>query len=285
MKRRHFITHTTLAAASGFVTLAGHGWAWRAKAQSGPAAALAANSPRLIVVFLRGGTDGLNVVVPYQEARYYEARPSIAIAKPGSQGAPDKSAIDKSAIDLDGQFGLHPALQPLMSEWQAGNLAFVHACGSPSETRSHFQAQDYIETGMPDVVANDGWLNRLLAEMRNENPTQAINVGEKMSLILTGDETVASITANGAADRPLPIDRPQIQTAFDRLYAGKSQLARAYQEGRRAREIVLREISEEMMKASRGALPPEQFKDSAQSLARLMTSDAATQIAFMELGN
>ncbi len=118
------------------------------------------NAPKgkvLICLFQRGAADALNIVVPHGERAYYTMRPSIAIPRP-SRGA------DGSAIDLDGFFGLHPALGPLKPLYDRGLLAPVHAVGSPSTTRSHFDAQDYMETGTPDVKGTtDGWLNRYLA--------------------------------------------------------------------------------------------------------------------------
>ena len=95
--------------------------------------------------------------MPYQDAAYYQARPKIALPQPGKNGG---------VLDLDGQFGLHPALSPLFPLWQQKSLAFVHACGSPDATRSHFDAQDYMESGTPGVKRTaDGWMNRLLAVM------------------------------------------------------------------------------------------------------------------------
>ena len=118
-----------------------------------------APSPRkkvLVAIFQRGAVDGLNVVVPYGEKRYYDLRPTIAIP------APERHA-PTSAIDLDGFFGLHPSLAPLKPIYDAGHLAIVHAVGSPDPTRSHFDAQDYMESGTPGRKATiDGWLNRAL---------------------------------------------------------------------------------------------------------------------------
>ena len=112
----------------------------------------------LITIFQRGAVDGLNMVVPHGERAYYELRPQIAIAQPGRGGAAE------SAVDLDGFFGLHPALAGLKPVWDAKRLAIVHAAGSPDSTRSHFDAQDYMESGTPDVKGTrDGWLNRYLA--------------------------------------------------------------------------------------------------------------------------
>jgi uncharacterized protein (DUF1501 family) len=114
-----------------------------------------ARSKQLIAIFQRGAVDGLSVVVPFGDGEYYRARPSIAIARPGSS--------DGAAIDLDGFFGLNPRLQPLKALWDNRALAIVHACGSPDATRSHFDAQDYMETATPGVKSTpDGWLNRYL---------------------------------------------------------------------------------------------------------------------------
>jgi uncharacterized protein (DUF1501 family) len=112
----------------------------------------------LIVLFQRGAADALNVVVPHGEAAYYKMRPNIAIPRPSALGAPAGAA--QSAIDLDGFFGLHPSLSPFKRMWDDGILASVHAVGSPSNTRSHFDAQDYMESGTPDNKGTrDGWLN------------------------------------------------------------------------------------------------------------------------------
>jgi uncharacterized protein (DUF1501 family) len=119
------------------------------------AARLAGPRRTLVVLFQRGAADALNVLVPFGDPAYRALRPAIAIAPPGSLGG---------AIDLDGFFGLHPALAPLKPLWDRGMLAPVHAVGSPSATRSHFDAQDFMESGTPDVKGTrDGWLNRYLA--------------------------------------------------------------------------------------------------------------------------
>ena len=112
------------------------------------------NKKKLIVLFQRGAADGLNIVVPFGEENYYRIRPTIAIPQPrqGGEGA---------AVDLDGFFGLHPSLAPLGPLFHNGQLAIVHAAGSPDTTRSHFDAQDFMESGTPGVKAtDDGWLNR-----------------------------------------------------------------------------------------------------------------------------
>ena len=118
----------------------------------------AARGKTLIVLFQRGAADALNVVVPFGDAHYYAARPQLAI------GSPARATGAGAAIDLDGYFGLHPALASFKPLYDRGMLAPIHAVGSPSSTRSHFDAQDYMETGTPDMKGTtDGWLNRYLA--------------------------------------------------------------------------------------------------------------------------
>src|SRR5216684_7818855 len=143
-----------------------------------------APSPRkkiLVAIFQRGAVDGLNVVVPHGEQRYYDLRPAIAIPKP--DGTPE------SAIDLDGFFGLHPSLAPLKPIYDSGQLAIVHAVGSPDPTRSHFDAQDFMESGTPGRKAtSDGWLNRAMEAVPEENasPFRAVAMGPNLPRMLHG---------------------------------------------------------------------------------------------------
>src|ERR1035441_1108435 len=119
---------------------------------------------RLVVIFQRGAADGLNIVVPHGEPSYYAMRPSINIPK-------------KSALDLDGFFGLHPAMASFQPLWQQKHLAIVHAAGSPDPTRSHFDAQDFMESGTPGVkVTDDGWLNRALRDLPRISTTNAVGI-------------------------------------------------------------------------------------------------------------
>src|SRR5580698_8389245 len=142
MRRREFLKFTAAAGGVSFVSLGRSAWAVQNRA---------AGQERLVVVFLRGAVDGLNVVVPYSEQEYYELRPTIAIPRSGQNGG---------ALDLDGRFGLHPALASLMPLWKERSLAFVHAAGSPNESRSHFEAQAFMESGTPGLHnTQDGWMN------------------------------------------------------------------------------------------------------------------------------
>src|SRR5262249_42677343 len=139
--------------------------------------------------------------------------------------------------DLDGFFGLHPALTPMMPLWNERTLAFVHACGSSDPTRSHFEAQDYMESGTPGVKStHDGWLNRVIAQLpRGHPPTEALSWGPPLPRILSGTLPVANLPLGRAAAHPLPLDRTMVETAFDRLYGGADALSVAYREGRASR--------------------------------------------------
>src|SRR3954454_18066703 len=121
---------------------------------------------RMVVLFQRGAADGLNIVVPHGEPTYYQMRPTIAIPR-------------NSVIDLDGLFGLHPSMAAFKPLWDSKQLAIVHASGSPDNTRSHFDAQDYMESGTPGVKSTeDGWLNRALQkEAEKQSPFRAIALG------------------------------------------------------------------------------------------------------------
>jgi uncharacterized protein (DUF1501 family) len=269
MQRRKFCQQAALMTGASLIPLGINGWAARSVAQTD-------SPPRLIVIFLRGAVDGLNVVVPYQEPDYYDARPTLALPAPGR---------DQGVLDLEGNFGLNPVLGKLMPLWQQKSLAFVHACGSPDPTRSHFDGQDYMESGTPGLKKTQGgWMNRLLAELPKGTPTQAINVGSTTPLILAGSMPIANLPTGKKAERGLAIDRPDNQEAFDRLYRGNDVLSLAYQEGMKARRILLTEFKSEMLNSAQGAPLPDNFSGDARKLAKLMVGDARTQLAFLALG-
>ncbi len=269
MKRRKFLQLASLLSASGIISVGSHGWVAKGLAQTN-------NRKRLIVVFLRGGVDGLNIVVPHQEENYYDARPKIAIPVPGEADG---------VINLDDQFGLHPALADIMPLWKNRSLAFVHACGLNNDTRSHFDAQYYMETGVPgNKKTTDGWMNRLLGNLPKDKPTQAVNLGDTPPRILVGEMPVASLPTGRKSSRRLPIDRPQINQAFDNLYTGNDELSRVYQEGRQARDLLLADLEKEMEEASGGAPPPRGFAGDAKNLAQIKVGDSKTQLGFLALG-
>src|SRR4051794_24419872 len=157
MNRRAFLKGSAIAMLG-----AGTAPAWLARA-----AGAKPNGRRkvLVALFQRGAADGLNIVIPHGEESYYSLRPTIAIPK-------------KDITDLDGHFGLHPSLAPLKKIWDSKQLAIIHAAGSPDPTRSHFDAQDYMESGTPGLKStSDGWLNRSLVG-RSPSPVRAMGMGQ-----------------------------------------------------------------------------------------------------------
>src|SRR5437588_9227250 len=183
---------------------------------------------RLVVLFQRGAADGLNIVVPHGEQAYYSMRPSIAIPRP--------HVGTESVIDLDGFFGLHPSMTAFKPLWDQKHLAIVHAAGSPDNTRSHFDAQDYMESGTPGVKSTeDGWLNRAVAAAQaaaagdprliqrpqsKESPFRAIALGPTLPRILLGKEpavAISNINEFGVGGRN-PAAQPLANT-FEAMYA------------------------------------------------------------------
>src|SRR2546427_6874475 len=146
------------------------------------AAAADARGKVLVAVFQRGAVDGLGMIMPHGDPAYGAARPTIAL-KPPKRGESDR------ALDLDGFFALHPVLAPLVPLWENRSLAVIHACGSPETTRSHFDAQDYMETGTPGVKSTpDGWLARAVkTRPANQTPFRAVAMGPALPRTLQGD--------------------------------------------------------------------------------------------------
>ncbi len=152
MDRRFFLKSSGIALASLGAATASPTFLTRTLAQTGKTG----RKKILVAIFQRGAMDGLNAVVPYGDQAYYSLRPSIAVPRP-------KSGDVATAIDLDGFFGLNPALSSFKPIYDSGQLAIIHAVGSPDNTRSHFDAQDYMEAGTPGVKSTpDGWLTRYL---------------------------------------------------------------------------------------------------------------------------
>ena len=288
MQRRDFLN--TLAAGAGLVIPLGrHAWAATAATPDADA-----TGRKLIVIMLRGAVDGLNVVAPVGDANYARLRPTIALAKPGA---------DNGALNLDGYFGLHPALAPLLPLWEQKKLAFVHASGSPDTTRSHFDAQDYMESATPGVKSTaDGWMNRLVAALPGTlGPTRALSIGPTMPRILSGHAAAVNLANGAAGTKANVLDRPAVGKAFDQLYADNSRFGAAYQQGQDAHKEVMDAaagkmaggagggmgggmMSAEMQAANGGAPLPNGFPDDAARLAALMRNDPNIQLAFVALG-
>ena len=232
---------------------------------------------RLVVIFQRGAADGLNIVVPHGEPQYYAMRPSINIPR-------------KAVLDLDGFFGMHPSLAPFQPLWKQRHLAIVHAAGSPDSTRSHFDAQDFMETGTPGVKATeDGWLNRSLRNLpRPQNsPFRAIALGPSVPRILNGSEpTVAMNNINdfavgGRSQKPSPA-----ANAFEAMYDHSSDSV-LHGTGEETFDAVkmLRSADPGKYTPAPGAdYPRGRFGDSLRQLAQLIKANLGVQVAFADIG-
>jgi uncharacterized protein (DUF1501 family) len=237
-----------------------------------------APSPRkkiLVAIFQRGAVDGLNVVVPHGESRYYEMRPTIAIPKPGSG--------ENAAIDLDGFFGLHPSLSSLKPMFQANRLAVVHAVGSPDPTRSHFDAQDYMESGTPGRKATgDGWMNRALPPERQKSPVRAVSFTPDVPRALRGrNEAVAIANLNDFQVRD-----PRGAATFESMYAGTLDKV-LNGTGRETFEAVklMQSIQKQGYTPSGGAQYPNgRLGQSLKQIAQLIKSDVGLEVAFTDAG-
>jgi uncharacterized protein (DUF1501 family) len=235
----------------------------------------------LICLFQRGAADALNVVVPFGERAYYELRPNIAIP------APRNGAL--SAIDLDGFFGLHPSLAPLKPLWDQGILAPIHAVGSPSSTRSHFDAQDYMESGTPDVKGTtDGWLNRYLAasgtcEQCKVSPFRAVSMTPQTPRVLQGSAPTVAMDS---------LDQFAVRTGGDaaaRLEAlyrtGSADIVEGA--GNEMFEAVkmLKAANPQQYQPEHGAeYPRSQFGQRLRQIAQLIKSNVGLEVAFADVG-
>jgi len=235
---------------------------------------------RLVVIFQRGAADGLNVVVPYREKNYYAMRPGIAIPQ-------------NQVIDLDGFFGLHPALAAFKPLYDQGNLAIVHAAGSPDMSRSHFDAQDFMESGTPGVKATeDGWLNRALQEedlRRRQQHTafRALAFGSQVPRTLAGKvpaialASVNSFAVGGRGPAPSPA-----ANAFEAMYSQSGDQI-LHSTGEETFEAVkmLRDANPAQYKPAAGIeYPTTEFGKNMMQIAQLLKANLGVEAAFTDIG-
>lgn len=236
----------------------------------------------LICLFQRGAADALNIVVPHGDAHYYALRPSIAIARPGAPGG---------AIDLDGFFGLHPAMSPLKPLWDRGLLAPVHAVGSPSSTRSHFDAQDYMESGTPDVKGTpDGWLNRFLATKGTcdeckvpASPFRAVAFAQQTPRSMEGPApTIAMSSLDDFTIRATGSDVQRLEALYrtgsaDLIHGAGAETFDAVR--------MLKAANPQRYAAEHDAqYPRSPFGQNLRQIAQLVKADVGLEIAFADVG-
>ncbi len=248
--------------------------------QRAVAATASPNKKKMVVLFQRGAMDGLNVVVPFAEPNYYALRPTIAIPQPNRGGA-------EAAIDLDGFFGLHPSLQSLLPLFKDGQLAIVQAVGSPDPSRSHFDAQDFMESGTPGLKAtDDGWLNRAIQTMAEEKPSpfRAVAFGPYLPRTLQGIAPAVAIPDL----KQFKMYGPQQTTegGFEAMYAQTvDQAMRGV--GHETFEAIdqLKQINPDTYQPDNGAQYPKgRFGQSLMEIAELFKADIGLEVAFLDSG-
>ncbi len=243
-------------------------------------AAGAAKRKILITIFQRGAVDGLNMVVPFGEREYYAARPSIAIATPNNA---------EGAVDLDGFFGLHPRLAPLKPLWDAHQMAIVHASGSPDGTRSHFDAQDYMETATPGVKnTQDGWLNRYLhaREHADATPFRAVALAAQLPRSLQGPEPALAIGQIGQFGIRAGQATDMLQASFESEYAAAADSVLTRTGGQAFDAVkMLKSADPSKYQPENGAeYPRSGYGDALRQIAQLVKADVGLEIAFAEVG-
>jgi uncharacterized protein (DUF1501 family) len=232
-----------------------------------------AGKPVVVCVFLRGAADGLSVVVPHGDPEYYRLRPSIAVPPPEKK---------RGALDLDGRFGMHPRLAPLRAAYDAKQLAFIHAVGSPHPTRSHFEAQDYMQSGaVGDRAAVSGWLGRYLASRPSDGALRALALTSRSPLALRGypdalvTESLRDLRLGGGGELGALLER-----GFTRMYAEAPRLAeRSSRRALEASSLVSRILSQRR----RGVKYPRDAQ-AFSDVARLVKADVGLEAAWLDLG-
>ncbi len=238
----------------------------------------------LVVVFLRGAADALNMLVPHGEDAYYRARPTLGIPRPDDARANAKAR----AVDLDGFFGLHPALAPLLPAWQEGHLAPIHACGAPDESRSHFKAMALMERGVEDESGPaSGWLGRHLAALDTGNPSplRAVGLGPQIQASLRGSVPVSALQS--IADFHLGGDlqaAAQMQAALSALYAGGDPLGQLGQETLGIVDTLSRLDPAGYIPSREAVYPDSAFGMGLQQISMLVKAEVGLEVAAVDLG-
>ena len=234
----------------------------------------------LVAVFQRGAVDGLNVVVPYAEKTYYDARPNIAIPRPGAENG---------ALDLDGFFGVHPSLASVLPYFKDRSAAFVHAAGSPDTTRSHFDAQDFMESGTPGVKSTeDGFLSRAIVAKKESasSPLRAVALGPALPRIIAGSSGAVAMSnvsqfgiRGGAATG-------QITAGFESMYAEAvaGTLGGTAKESFEAARIIKTADPQKLQPENGAVYPNNPLGNSLKQIAQLIKSNVGLEVAFTDVG-
>jgi len=279
MNRRYFLKSGSIALASIGVSLSAPAFLERVVLGN---TITGGKRKTLVAIFQRGAVDGLNMVVPFGESSYYDSRPTIAIPKPESGNA-------DAAIALDGFFGLHPALSAFKPLWDSKRLAIIHASGSPDNTRSHFDAQDYMESATPGVKStSDGWLNRYLQSKQDPEKSlfRAVSMTRTMPRVLQG--RAPAVAMANLSDFAIRAGKSsaELQDGFEAIYAKEAGDPLAGM-GRETFEAVnyLKKANPEQYKPENGAqYPRNPFGNSLLQIAQLIKAGVGLEVAFTDVG-
>jgi len=256
----------------------------RAVASNAKTGAAGTGKKQLVVLFQRGAADGLNIVVPFAEPNYYRLRPSIAIPAPKRGG-------EGTVLDLDGYFGLHPSLAPLLPLFQKNQLAIVHAAGSPDPTRSHFDAQDYMESGTPGLKATeDGWLDRALQTIPEESasPFRAVAMGPNLPRMMwgkTGGIAIPDLRQFKVQPQSAAMNNV-VEGGFEAMYAQSVDQA-LHGTGAETFEAIdlLKKIDPAKFPPENGAdYPKNQIGQKLQQIAVMIKANIGVEVMFLDCG-
>ena len=277
LSRRSFLKSTPILAAS---TL----WpAWMPRLAFAPAK----TAPRgdvLVVVFLRGAADTLNVVVPHGEQAYYALRPTLGIPRPDDKNVKP----EERALDLDGFFGFHPAMRPLLDVWQSRDLAIIHACGAPDESRSHFKSMELMERGVDDERGPaSGWIGRHLATLNtgNHSPLRAVGMGTLPQRSLSGSVPVSALRS--IADFHLGGDAravAQMRAALDTVYSGGDSSDTLGQETLSIMDTLQLLDPLNYRPAQKAVYPDSEFGLALKQTAMLIKANVGLEVSAIDLG-
>jgi uncharacterized protein (DUF1501 family) len=278
MDRRYFLKSGSIALASIGVSLSAPAFLERVVLGNTVAGG---KRKTLIAIFQRGAVDGLNVVVPFGESNYYASRPTIAIPKPESGNA-------DAAINLDGFFGLHPAMTAFKPLWDSKRLAVIDASGSPDNTRSHFDAQDYMESATPGVKStNDGWLNRYLQSKEDPEKSlfRAVSMTRTMPRVLQGRAPAVAMSSLSDFAIRAGKSSADLQGGFEAIYAKEADPLAGM--GRETFDAVnyLKKANPAQYQPENGAqYPRNPFGNSLLQIAQLIKAGVGLEVAFTDIG-
>jgi uncharacterized protein (DUF1501 family) len=279
MDRRFFLKSGSITLASVGVSLSTPSFLQRV-ALAGPTLT-GGRRKTLIAIFQRGAVDGLNMVVPHGESNYYQLRPSIAIPKP-------QTGNSEAAINLDGFFGVHPSMNSLVPLWNAKRLAIIHGSGSPDNTRSHFDAQDYMESATPGIKSTPaGWLNRYLqdASQAKQSVFRAVALTQRMPRVLQGPAPAVAISNLADFTIRAGSSSANIQGGFEAMY-GQAVHDALGDTGKETFEAVnyLKKVNPSQHRPANGAqYPRSPLGNSLLQIAQLIKSDVGLEVAFTDV--